>query len=205
MRRLLAVVLAAAVLAACGGGGDRELVGLTRDPEPQVDEVALPDVSHGGAPFEFRAPADGLLIVYFGYTNCPDVCPTTMASLKVALADLGDDADRVEVAMVTVDPARDTDVLAEYVQSFVPGAHAIATDDAAALQSVAGPFGVSYEVTTRPNGEIQVAHSSYLFAVDDAGKLVLTWPVTADETSTSSDDLAADMRQLLADPSADDA
>ena len=48
--------------------------------------------------------------------------------------------------MVTVDPERDTPVLADYVQSFVPGAHAIATDDQAALQSVAGPFGVSYEV-----------------------------------------------------------
>ena len=77
---------------ACGGD-ERELVGLTRDPEPQVDGVALPDVSRGGAPFDFRAPDGGLLVVYFGYTNCPDVCPTTMADLRVALDDLGDDAD----------------------------------------------------------------------------------------------------------------
>ena len=53
--------------------------------------------------------------------------------------------------MVTVDPTRDTAVLADYVQSFVPGAHALATDDQAALQAVAGPFGVSYEVTTQPD------------------------------------------------------
>ena len=66
-------------LAACGGD-DRELVGLTRDPEPQVDAVALPDVSHGGAPFEFRAAGGRAAVVYFGYTNCPDVCPTTMAT-----------------------------------------------------------------------------------------------------------------------------
>jgi protein SCO1/2 len=196
MKRLLAVVVLA--VAACGGG-DRELVGLTRDPEPQVDAVALPDLSQDGAPFEFRAPPDGLLVVYFGYTNCPDVCPTTMADLKVALDELGDDADRVEVAMVSVDPERDIPVLTDYVQGFVPGGHAIATEDQAELQSIAGPFGVSYQVTTGPDGEIDVAHSSYLFAVDDTGKLVITWPVGLEEGErTSADDLAGDMRQLLA-------
>ena len=206
MRKLLAAVAVVAVLAAagCGGGDDHELVGLTRDPEPHVDGTPLPDVSDGGAPFTIKAPAGGLLIVYFGYTNCPDVCPTTLSDLKVALADLGDDASRVATAMVTVDPQRDTPVLAEYVRSFVPDAHALATDDQAALQAVAGPFGVSYEVSTSPTGEVQVAHSSYLFAVDDTGTLVLTWPVGVNpETTTSAKDLAADMKLLLRD--ADDA
>ncbi len=193
------------MLAACGGGGDHQLVGLTRDPEPQVDGTPLPDVADGGKPFTIRAPQDGLLVVYFGYTNCPDVCPTTLTDLKVALGDLGDDASRVETAMITIDPARDTPVLAEYVRSFVPDAHALATDDQPTLQKVAGPFGVSYEVTTGPDGQIQVAHSSYLFAVDDTGKLVLTWPVSADaETTTSSKDLTADLRLLLRDASSDE-
>lgn len=192
MRRVVGALVAAGCVAACGGDG-RELVGQTRDPEPRVDEVALPDVSQGGEPFEFRAADDGLLVVYFGYTNCPDVCPTTMADLRAALEDVGDDAARVDVAMVTIDPDRDTPVLTEYVQSFVAGAHAIATDDQAALQSVAAPFGVSYEVRTAPNGEVEVGHTSYLFAVDDTGTLVLSWPY-----GTSSDDLAGDIRQLLA-------
>ncbi|HEX4983702.1 MAG TPA: SCO family protein, partial [Ilumatobacteraceae bacterium] len=65
-------------LASCGGGG-RELVGYTLETAPQVDTVALPDVSRGGEPFELRARTGGLLVVYFGYTNCPDVCPTTMS------------------------------------------------------------------------------------------------------------------------------
>jgi len=200
MRTLLAAVAAVAVLVAagCGGGDDHELVGLTRDPEPQVDGTPLPDVAEGGQPFTIKAPPGGLLIVYFGYTNCPDVCPTTLSDLKVALADLGDDASRVATAMITVDPERDIPVLADYVRSFVPDAHALATDDQAALQAVAGPFGVSYEVTTSPTGEVQVAHSSYLFAVDDTGALVLTWPVSANaETTTSAKDLAADMKVLL--------
>ena len=196
MRRILAAAAAAIAIVACGGG-ERDLVGVTRDPEPQVDAVALPDVADGGAPFEFRAPADGLLIVYFGYTNCPDVCPTTMADLKVALDDIGTAADRVEVAMVTVDPERDTPVLADYIQGFFPGAHAIATDDPAALQSVTGQFGVVSFVTTAPDGDIEVAHSSNLFAVDDAGRLVLTWSVGGGEGTARADDLAGDIRQLL--------
>jgi protein SCO1 len=196
MRRAIATVLAALAVAACGGD-DRELVGLTYDTPPQVDAVALPDVSDGGAPFEFRASPDGLLVVYFGYTNCPDVCPTTMADLAVALDDLGDDADRVDVAMVTVDPDRDLPVLADYIQSFVPGAHGVGTTDQAALRSVAGPFGVSYEVRTAPDGEIEVGHSSNLFAVDDTGHLVITWSVGGGEGTAGADELAADLRQLL--------
>ena len=167
---------------------------MTRDPEPQVDAVALPDVANGGQPFEFRAAPDGLLVVYFGYTNCPDICPTTMSDLRAALGELGDQAERVDVAMVTVDPERDTDVLADYVRGFVPDGHAIATDDQAALQSVAEPFGVSYEVFTSPAGEVEVGHSSNLFVVDDTGTLVLTWSF-----GTTSDELAGDLEQLLDD------
>jgi protein SCO1 len=197
MRRALAAFAAVGVLAGCGGG-DHQLVGLTRDPEPSVDATPMPDVSDGGKPFDIKAPKDGLLVVYFGYTNCPDLCPTTLSDLKVALADIGADASRVETAMVTVDPKRDIPVLAKYVQSFVPGAHALATDDQATLQAVAGAFGVSYEVRTSSSGEVEVAHSNYLFAVDDTGKLVITWPVSTDaKTTTSSKDLAGDLRLLL--------
>ena len=131
----LAVVAAIAVGAAGCGGSDRQLVGMTRDPEPQVDAVALPDVANGGQPFDFRAAPDALLVVYFGYTNCPDICPTTMSDLRVALGELGDQAERVDVAMVTVDPERDTDVLADYVQGFVPDGHAIARSGTAPTSS----------------------------------------------------------------------
>jgi protein SCO1/2 len=193
-RLVLTMAAVTTVVAACGGSGDRELAGYTRDPARRVDTAALPDVSRGSEAFEFRAAAGGVLVVYFGFTNCPDVCPTTMSDLGRALDDLGDDAERVAVAMVTVDPERDTDVLAEYVQSYVPGAHAIATDDVTLLRDVAEAFGASFDVSRSPDGEVEVTHSSYLFAVDDTGTLALTWPF-----GTSVDDLAADLRQLLDD------
>ena len=96
--------------------------------------------------------------------------------MQHALDDLGDDAERVDVAMVTVDPARDTDVLTGYVQSFVADAHAVATDDDADLRRVAESFGVAYEVITAPDGTVEVGHTDYLFGVDDAGRLVISWP-----------------------------
>jgi protein SCO1/2 len=188
----LALAATALAITSCGGGGGRELVGYTIEPARQVDAVALPDVSRGGEPFALRAEPGGLLVVYFGYTNCPDVCPTTMADLRAALRQLGDDAGAVDVAMVTIDPDRDTAVLADYVGSFVEGAHALATDDAADLRAVADPFGVSYLVETNASGEIEVAHSPQLYVVDDGCQLALTW-----QFGVAADDLAGDLGQLL--------
>jgi protein SCO1 len=190
---VLAAAATAAAAASCGG--DRQLVGLTRNPEPVVDVAPVPDVSRGGEPFRFVAGEDGLLVVFFGYTNCPDVCPTTLAELRRGLDELdADEAARIDAAMVSIDPDRDREVLADYVDSFVPAAHAVATDDDPLLQQIALAFGVSYQVTTRRNGEVDVAHSDTgLFAVDDTGTLVLTWPY-----GTSSDDITGDLEQLLA-------
>ena len=187
-----AVAVGGVMLAGCGGG-DPELVGLTRDPAPVVDALDVQDVSRDGEPFRFVAPDDGLLVTFFGYTTCPDVCPTTLADLRRALDDLGEDAERIDMVMVTVDPDRDRDVVTEYVQGFVPGAHAVALDDDTELRRLAESFGVSYQVTQRSNGDVDVVHSdTTLFAVDDTGTLVLTWPF-----GTKPDDLAGDLRQLL--------
>ncbi|MGH9132694.1 MAG: SCO family protein [Ilumatobacteraceae bacterium] len=191
-RRFIVAIVALVLVAAACGGGERELVGYAIEPAPQVDVVALPDVSQGGEPFELRARPGGLLVVYFGYTNCPDVCPTTMSDLRAARRQLGDDTERVDVAMVTIDPDRDTDLLAGYVDSFVEGGHALATSDAADLRAVADRFGVTYLVETNASGEIEVAHSPQLYVVDDTGQLALTW-----QFGVTPDDLAGDLQQLL--------
>ncbi|MGE0732977.1 MAG: SCO family protein, partial [Acidimicrobiia bacterium] len=89
-------------LAACGAREPDRLVGAVREPRPQVGEVSLPEA--GAGPFRFAAEPGHVLLTYFGYTSCPDVCPTTLADLKVVFEDLGAAADRVELAMVTIDP-----------------------------------------------------------------------------------------------------
>ncbi|KAA3638629.1 MAG: SCO family protein [Armatimonadetes bacterium] len=161
----------------------------------KVAGVILPDVSNDGAPFEVIADADGILVVYFGYTSCPDVCPTTMADLRQALVEMGDTADRVSVAMITVDPDRDVDeTLTSYVQYFVPGAHALRTRDDDVLRDAADAFRADYSVTKVPDGRVEVAHSPWLYAVDDEGILRAVWAFGAEPEA-----IAAELTSLLSD------
>jgi protein SCO1/2 len=191
LRRLAGAALVASALLVAACGGDRELAGYVRTPAPSLVGITLPDLTTDGADFELRAEPGRLLVVYFGYTNCPDYCPTTMQDLRIALRSVGD-ADRVDVAMVTVDPERDNPILADYVRSFFPDGVALGTTDAERLARAAQPFGVSYSVTTADDGDIEVAHSTQLFAVDPTGDLLITWPFGLDR-----DELARDIEDLL--------
>ncbi|MDX2381933.1 MAG: SCO family protein [Acidimicrobiia bacterium] len=193
--RLLVGVAAALVRVACGpdDGGDSTLTGIVRDPAPVVDGTVLPSVADEGEIVEFRARQGGLQAVYFGYTSCPDVCPTTLADLTVALRKLPDDQSAmVDTVMVTVDPDRDLDILADYVRSFIPDADAAGTDDDDLLAEAAEPFGVVYSVTALDDGSIGVEHSPFLYVVNDRGELVVTW-----QFGETSDNMAADMATLL--------
>lgn len=207
MRRLATVLAAALVLAACGGDdsadaddagsievdADRELAGYRRDPAPTVGDLSLPDLTADGVEFPLRADDGHLLAIYFGYTNCPDFCPTTLSDVRLATRRMDPaDAERVDLAMITVDPDRDIPVLADYVTSFLDRAHALGTTDEARLAEVAAPFGAGYEISTDDDGEIEVAHTTSLYLVDDQGDLVLTW-----QFGVPIDDLAADLTQLL--------
>jgi protein SCO1/2 len=172
---------------------DRVLAGIVREPAPVVDGTPIPSLTNEGDDVLFRAQPDGLQIVYFGYTNCPDVCPTTMFDHTVSLRLLPDDmADKVDTVMVTVDPSRDLELLTGYVQSFVPDGEAAGTADPAVLAAAAEPFGVSYDVVEASDGSIEVSHSGFLYVVGDNGELLLAWPF-----GTSSEEMAADMLQLL--------
>jgi protein SCO1/2 len=179
-------------ITACGGG-EHDFAGYRVEPVPQVEDVTLPDLTAGGADFAMAADPGKLLVVYFGYTNCPDFCPTTMSDLKFARQRL-DEPDDVQVAMVTVDPERDLDVLADYVTSFAPDGHALGTGDFDVLDKAAGSFGVSYQVGPAPDGSIEVSHTTSLYAVDDDGRLVMTWPF-----GVEVDALSADLAELLRD------
>ncbi len=207
------VALAVIGLVACGGGdggrasspggdqsatGDGGFAGYTRDPAPFVGEFELPDLSNAGAPFALRAERGELLAVYFGYTNCPDFCPTTLSDVRLARREL-DDPSAVDVAMITIDPDRDLPILAEYVGGFFPDdGHALGTDDPSLLARVAAPFGTSYAVDTNAEGEIEVGHRTDLYAVDDEGRIAMTWPF-----GVTKDALAADFERLLDDRSQD--
>lgn len=195
------VAVAAALLASCSDG-DAPLNGLERDTPLDVSTVALPDVTDPAVRGQGRveggdlvfAAADGrLLLVYFGFLNCPDICPTTLGDVKLALRRLGEDeAARVDVAFVTVDPDRDTpESMAAYLKHFLATYHAVRAERPA-LEEALGAFLASAEVTVAADGSVDVAHTAVLYAVDPSGRVVVEWPF-----GTSAEAIAADLAVLL--------
>lgn len=190
--RLVALTATLAVtLLACAE--DSTLAGMVREPVPDVSHVTLPDAANGGQEFTTKAEPEEILVVYFGYTYCPDICPTTLSDLRQAVAELGSGADRIDVAMVTVDPMRDTsERLTQYVQSFFDDAHALRTEDWDLLAEAATPFGASYEIRKNQAGDIEVSHSAFLYAIDPTGHIQVQWPF-----GMASEDITKDLRKLL--------
>jgi len=134
------------------------------------------------------------VVVFFGYTQCPDVCPTTLLSMREVVSRLGEDAGRVQVIFVTLDPARDTpQLLAEYVAAFHPGFIGL-YGDADHTAAVARDFKVFYskQAGSTPDG-YSIDHSTGSYVFDPQGRLRLL--VRHGETP---DNVAADLKLLLA-------
>lgn len=134
-----------------------------------------------------------LVVLFFGFTHCPDICPTTLADAAAVLKRLGPEAARVQVLFVTVDPERDTaEVLGRYVTAFDPGFLGLRGDDEATKRA-AKEFKIFYE--KRPGsapGAYTVDHSGQTYVIDGQGRLRLF--VRHDRLST---DLEPDLRTLL--------
>jgi protein SCO1/2 len=110
------------------------------------------------------------LLVYFGYTNCPDVCPTVLNEVGVALHELGPLAARVQPVFITVDPARDkTPVLKKYLSSFDP--HIIGLrGNGEETEAAAKAFHVYYRPVALGNAQYTMDHSGFLYLIDPKGK-----------------------------------
>ena len=131
-----------------------------------------------------------VIFLYFGYTNCPDVCPTTLANLADVLHKLGPDAEKVRVLFVTVDPDRDgLPVLKRYAAAFAPQVEGL-RGTPNRLADLARRYRVAYSVTTKP--EYQVMHTSAVFVFDETGRARL---VTLDTNDTEG--LAEDVKRII--------
>lgn len=192
--RIVAATVSLVLLAACGADEPTPFAGYRRNPTPNVGDQQLPivDADGGSEPFAFRADDGELLLVYFGYTSCPDVCPTTLADTRAAFDEIGSESDSIDLVMITIDPTVDTpDVVVPYVASFIPSARAAWTEDDDALRRTATAFGADYGAIDN-DGEREVFHTGSLYAVDADGHLLLTWPF-----GTSIEDLTSDLTRLL--------
>lgn len=111
------------------------------------------------------------VMVFFGFTWCPDVCPTTLMDIEGWLVDLGPEADRLIVALITVDPERDTpDVLADYIGNFDPRILAL-TGSASEIAKAADAFRVRYEKIPREDGDYTMNHTAGVFLFRRGGRL----------------------------------
>ncbi len=132
-----------------------------------------------------------ILVVFFGYTSCPDVCPLTLGELRGALARLGSQGSKVQVLFVSVDPQRDTPSrLSEYLSALHPSFLGL-TGSEEELKGVAEGFG-AYFARVGEGPHYTVDHSGRVFVLDTHRRLVLTFP-----PGTTGERMAAGLQRLL--------
>lgn len=213
MRRLRVVACAMSIaigltLSACSSATSSsspatELIaprGYKPTPVRKTDTISLPDyvTDPNGVAFPFKASPGDLLVVYFGYLTCPDICPVTMADIAAGLEEVGSSvSDHVEIAFATVDIERDTGPrMVDYLTHFFPNStiHALRATDSLQLFGVTDRFGAQWQVDAHEPGATTygVAHSGLTFVVDDKGQLVWEWPF-----GTTGPEVAATLNQLM--------
>jgi protein SCO1 len=147
-----------------------------------------------GQRFQLSSLRGKAVLIFFGYTSCPDACPTTLSKLSAVYRKLGDDAKRVKTLYVSVDPERDTPaVLKADLGSFHLDALGL-TGTKAEIDKVVALYGASYEIIPTPESAMKysVAHSTTLYGLDPAGRTRLLFPYDA-----SVDEIVAGLRTIL--------
>ena len=189
--RILALSLMTLVLLACS-------------PKPEFKNIDITGASGFGSDFSLldvdgktRTLADfkgKVVVMFFGYTQCPDVCPTTLTEMQQAMTLLGPQADQVQVLFVTVDPARDTAViLKQYVPSFDPRFMGLRPADEAALEKVTKDFKIYYKkVPGLSPGSYTIDHTAGSYVFDPEGHLRLYI-----KHAQGPETLAHDLKELL--------
>ncbi|MCL5060315.1 MAG: SCO family protein [Candidatus Thermoplasmatota archaeon] len=192
-RLAAAGVVAALMLAAC-------------QPAPQPPSFQATDITGAAFARDFRltdhngrvrtlADFKGKIVaVFFGYTHCPDVCPTTLSDFALALRQLGPQADQVQVIFVTVDPQRDTpELLKQFVPAFNPGFLGMYTDSES-LRQLAKEYKVIYQKTSvKAADDYLIDHSAGTYVYDPKGRLRLLMPY-----GSRPEAIAKDLKALLA-------
>ena len=182
-----------AVLFALGGCGSQARVWRLTDVRGHLPDLAFTLTDYTGKVVDAADFRGKLVLLYFGYTHCPDVCPLTLTHLHVLMQRLGPLADRTRVLFVSVDPARDTPaILHAYVSAFDPHITGL-TGTPAQIEALAKRYRVAYNRgPTLPGGGYEVAHSAGIYLFDRRGRARLL--------ATDADPIGAiehDVRGLL--------
>lgn len=170
---LAAGALAMLLASACGGSEPPSYAATVIDPPAPVPDLSL--IDHDGRPFTLGDLRGEVVVVYVGYTHCPDVCPTTLLSLASARKALPEDVrDDIRVVMVTADPDRDTpDILKRYVGYFDPTFIGVTGSHDEVLEALGG-WGIEPVCgTPDENGNYAVTHPAVSFVLDREGRMRL--------------------------------
>jgi protein SCO1/2 len=180
------------VLLAAGFAGAAQLRGALLTPAKPAADFTL--TAQDGSEFRLSRERGKVVALWFGYTFCPDVCPTTLAELLQARRRLDKDGRRFRVVFVTVDPERDTPArLREYADAFGGGFTAL-TGPADRLAQVRKAYGVVADkrVVAGTSAAYLMDHSAFVYVVDPAGQLRVMFPF-----GMSIDDMVHDIKLLL--------
>ncbi len=190
-RALMAATAALLMLAACGKKlhWDLDYVGAVL---PNLQFHLVDDTGKPVTAADFRGK---VVVLYFGYTHCPDVCPLTMSHLAAAVQQLGSRASDVRILFVSVDPARDTPaILKAYTGAFSPQAEGL-TGSMAQIQAVAKRYHVAFNYGEKDRyGNYVVSHSAAIYVFDRHGRGRL---IGSDSAAPAQ--ITHDLRQLLDD------
>jgi protein SCO1/2 len=165
---------------------------VLQSPGPAPDLEGL--VLNTGEPARLADFAGRVVVLYFGFTHCPDVCPTTLSALARAVAGLGPEGDDVQVLMVSVDPERDTPrLLGEYVASFDHRFLGV-TGTGEAVDRVAALYGIYYAKVSDPSmaDGYTVDHTASVMVIDRDGFLRVVYP-----PGVTPAQLTPDLRELV--------
>jgi len=173
-------------------------------PKPEFKNIDITGSTAFGKDFSLVDP-DGkartladfrgkVVVMFFGYTQCPDVCPTTLTEMQQVMTMLGSQSDKVQVLFVTVDPQRDTaEILKQYVPAFDPRFLGLRPTDDAALEKVAKDFKIYYKkVPGTSPGSYTIDHTAGSYAFDPDGHLRLYI-----KHAQGPETLAHDLKELL--------
>jgi len=150
-------------------------------------------LQYGSSSFRLSDNRGKLVVIFFGYTSCPDVCPTTLSEMNLVRKRLGSLAEDVRFVFITVDPERDTpERTAQYASSFYEGFIGLSGSEAS-LQQVWQDYGVYHEKrSTGSSAGYLVDHSAFLYVIDRGGNLRETFSF-----GTPVDDVVEDVRYLV--------
>ena len=181
------------------------LVAITAcSPKPEFKNIDITGSSAFGKDFSLVDPDGNLrtladfkgkvVVMFFGYTQCPDICPTTLTEMQQVMTLMGPQSDKVQVLFVTVDPARDTAaILKQYVPAFDPRFLGLRPADDAALEKVAKDFKIYYKkVPGTSPGSYTMDHTAGSYAFDPQGHLRLYI-----KHAQGPETLAHDLKELL--------